>query len=189
MSYDDEYHCPNCGAVLNNQDGFSPYDGTWTCTECYQRLMDDEIYDGDTFTGVEWRCDCCNALLNKQFCFSDSFGSWTCTECGHKNSITEYDINNDSSGKGFGILLGAGCFFFIAKGICKLWTWVKSKVKKTPKGKSWFLLLICLLFGIFGIHKFIEKEIGMGFLYLFTLGLFGVGWIIDIVKYIKRIPH
>ncbi len=43
-------------------------------------------------------------------------------------------------------------------------------------------LILCILFGYFGAHKFYEKKIGMGILYFFTLGLFGIGWIVDIVK-------
>lgn len=39
--------------------------------------------------------------------------------------------------------------------------------------------LITLFGGVFGIHKFVQKKYGMGFLYLFTCGLFGIGWIID----------
>ena len=88
----DEYFCPNCGAVLNDQSGFDPAYGTWTCTECGKLLMDDDVYEGDTFEGVAWYCDNCNALLNRQAGFSDSYGTWTCTECGHINGITEDDI-------------------------------------------------------------------------------------------------
>lgn len=39
---------------------------------------------------------------------------------------------------------------------------------------------ITLFFGAFGVHKFIKKKYGLGFLYLFTGGLLGVGWIVDI---------
>lgn len=42
--------------------------------------------------------------------------------------------------------------------------------------------LLVLFFGCFGIHKFIDKNAKMGVLYLFTMGLFGIGWIIDIIK-------
>lgn len=49
---------------------------------------------------------------------------------------------------------------------------------------AWFKFVICFLFGYFGVHKFIEKKIGMGILYLFTMGLFGFGWIYDCIKYL-----
>lgn len=88
----DEYFCPNCQAVLNDQWGFDPEGNTWTCTECGQLLMDEDIYDGGNFKGVAWYCDKCGELLNKQYGFSDSYGSWTCTECGHTNGITDDDI-------------------------------------------------------------------------------------------------
>lgn len=88
----DEYFCPNCGAVLNNQYGFDPDGGTWRCTECGELLMDDDVYSGESYEGVAWYCDSCGALLNRQCGFSDSYGSWTCTECGHHNRISEDDI-------------------------------------------------------------------------------------------------
>lgn len=88
----DEYFCPKCGAILNDQPGFDPDNGTWTCTECGQHLMDEDIYEGDTYEGVAWYCDGCGALLNRQSGFSDSYGSWICTECGHRNGTTEDDI-------------------------------------------------------------------------------------------------
>lgn len=88
----DEYFCPNCGAVLNNQYGFDPDGGTWRCTECGELLMDDDVYNGESFEGVAWYCDSCGSLLNRQCGFSDSYGSWTCTECGYHNRISEDDI-------------------------------------------------------------------------------------------------
>ena len=87
-----EYYCPNCGADLDEQDGFDPSCGTWTCTSCGMLLMDDDIYAGDTYEGVAWYCDECGALLNRQSGFSDSYDSWVCTECGHSNGLTEDDI-------------------------------------------------------------------------------------------------
>lgn len=42
-------------------------------------------------------------------------------------------------------------------------------------------LLLCIFLGGLGIHKFYVGKNGMGLLYLFTFGLFGVGWIVDII--------
>ena len=42
-------------------------------------------------------------------------------------------------------------------------------------------LLLCIFFGYLGAHKFYVGKTGMGLLYLFTLGLFGIGWLIDII--------
>ena len=85
----DEYFCPNCGAILNDQLGFDPDAGTWTCTECGTHLMDDDVYEGDSFEGVAWYCDNCGALLNRQAGFSDTSGTWTCTECYHSNCFLQ----------------------------------------------------------------------------------------------------
>lgn len=46
-------------------------------------------------------------------------------------------------------------------------------------------LILCILGGWCGLHHFYNKQIGKGILYLFTFGLFYVGWIMDIVKIIK----
>ena len=91
----DEYFCPNCDAILNYQEGFDPSGGAWTCTSCGKLLMDEDVYDGDSYEGVAWFCDTCNALLNRQSGFSDSLGNWICTECGHLNGITDEDIIED----------------------------------------------------------------------------------------------
>lgn len=47
-------------------------------------------------------------------------------------------------------------------------------------------LLLCLFLGIFGVHKFYRGKIGMGILYIFTCGLFGIGVIVDLVKIIMQ---
>ena len=48
-------------------------------------------------------------------------------------------------------------------------------------------LILCLLFGMLGVHYFYVGKIGMGLLYLFTGGLFGIGWIVDIIRIIAGI--
>lgn len=42
-------------------------------------------------------------------------------------------------------------------------------------------LLLCFFLGYFGVHKFYRGKILLGLLYLFTGGLFGIGYVIDLV--------
>lgn len=53
-------------------------------------------------------------------------------------------------------------------------------MKWTP---AWTDFIICLFGGLLGIHKFREHKIGLGIIYLLTLGLFGIGWIVDSIHY------
>jgi len=42
--------------------------------------------------------------------------------------------------------------------------------------------VLCLFLGLFGVHYFYEKKFVMGLLYLFTRGLFWIGWIFDCIR-------
>lgn len=46
---------------------------------------------------------------------------------------------------------------------------------------KWVAFLLCFFLGFLGAHKFYEGKAGMGILYLFTAGLFGIGWFIDLI--------
>lgn len=50
---------------------------------------------------------------------------------------------------------------------------------------------ITLFGGWFGLHKYVNGQIGMGILYTFTAGLFYIGWIYDCVKAFKssKVPE
>ncbi len=50
-----------------------------------------------------------------------------------------------------------------------------------PKNK-WVSFVLCLFLGYLGAHKFYEGRIGLGLLYLFTGGIFGIGWFIDCIS-------
>ncbi|MCC8022594.1 MAG: NINE protein [Clostridiales bacterium] len=66
-------------------------------------------------------------------------------------------------------------------------------VNVQPYGKpinKWTAFLLCFFLGFLGVHKFYEGKIGMGILYLFTGGLFGIGWFVDwIVILTKPNPY
>ena len=66
----------------------------------------------------------------------------------------------------------------------------KTEIKNQPKqikqkiksDKSFIAtLLLCVFFGFLGIHRFYVGKIGTGLIWLFTGGLFGIGYITDIV--------
>lgn len=42
--------------------------------------------------------------------------------------------------------------------------------------------LLCFFFGYLGFHYFYVGRAGMGILYFFTFGLFGIGWLIDMIR-------
>lgn len=43
-------------------------------------------------------------------------------------------------------------------------------------------LLLCLFLGLFGAHQFYVGKVGKGILYIFTGGLFCIGWFVDLCK-------
>lgn len=51
---------------------------------------------------------------------------------------------------------------------------------------KWVAFCLCLFLGVIGAHKFYEGKIGMGILYLFTGGLCGIGWIIDLISILLK---
>lgn len=46
---------------------------------------------------------------------------------------------------------------------------------------KWVALVLCIFLGFLGGHKFYEGKAGMGILYLFTGGLFGIGVLVDFI--------
>ncbi len=57
-------------------------------------------------------------------------------------------------------------------------------INNTTYGREknkWIAFLLCLFLGGIGAHKFYEGRVGQGILYLLTVGLFGIGWLIDTI--------
>ena len=55
-----------------------------------------------------------------------------------------------------------------------------------PKNKVTAFLL-CLFLGFTGAHKFYEGKVGAGILYLLTVGILGIGWMIDSIVLFVRL--
>jgi len=43
------------------------------------------------------------------------------------------------------------------------------------------MILVCWFLGYLGIHRFLKKYWLSGIIWLCTAGLFGIGWIIDLI--------
>ena len=57
---------------------------------------------------------------------------------------------------------------------------LSDQVTVSPKSKK-FALILCIFLVLLGVHYFYVGRKGKGILYLCTLGLVGIGWIIDII--------
>ena len=52
--------------------------------------------------------------------------------------------------------------------------------------KDWMTtFLLCLFLGSIGVHRYYVGKIGTGILYTFTLGLFGIGYLVDFINIIR----
>lgn len=51
----------------------------------------------------------------------------------------------------------------------------------SPKSKM-VTLLLCFFLGWLGIHRFYVGKAGSGILYLITMAVFGIGWLVDLIK-------
>ena len=53
-----------------------------------------------------------------------------------------------------------------------------------PYKSKMVTLLLCIFLGYIGIHRFYVGKIGTGIIWFFTVGFFGIGWIIDLIMII-----
>ena len=58
--------------------------------------------------------------------------------------------------------------------------YIEKEILASPR-KPFIALLLCLFFGVFGIHRFYVKRFASGLLYFFTFGLFYFGVIWDLI--------
>ena len=139
-----------------------------SCPECGREISDKAM-----------SCPNCGAVVKKKFCqhCGEQIDSdcVVCPKCGKQvgelgGNAGNIIINNSSSSSASAAASAvANARIHVPVG--------------RPKNK-WISFFLCL-FTICG-HKFYEGKIGMGILYLCTLGLFGIGWIIDLISLIMK---
>ena len=53
--------------------------------------------------------------------------------------------------------------------------------QETSAKSKWVALFLCFFFGWWGFHKFYVGKTWAGILYFFTFGIFGIGWLLDLM--------
>lgn len=75
-----------------------------------------------------------------------------------------------------------GCAYYRCGNRARCTSCMHDGRKSTKVVNKYVELVLCFLFGYLGAHKFYTGQSKMGFVYLCTVGLFGIGWIYDLVK-------
>ena len=123
-------------------------------------------------------CKNCGNELGDDFCY--------CPECGEKingdilidndGSIDNEYIDNMRICSKCGAAMPADMFYCLNCG-----NPFDSELPVKTGRKKWIALLLCIFLGWLGIHRFYEGKIITGLIWLFTFGLFGIGWFVDII--------
>lgn len=169
-------HCTHCGTGMNAGAKFCPScgapnqaanaDNIKYCTSCRAQIPYKAMFcsscgaPADAANGEIKYCSFCGAQIPLHSRF--------CSKCG-KEAVQTYGqpaqqpqnqpiIINNNIVQNAPAIIQAG----------------KAKNK-------WLSFVLCLLFGIFGVHRFYEGKIGTGILWLLTWGCFGIGWLVDLI--------
>lgn len=129
------------------------------CSECGREVSDKAK-----------TCPNCGASVKKVFCrhcgeMIDS-DCVVCPKCGKQTGYMNDKniiINNSANSSASSSASSSSCV-----------------LEQGKRKNKWISFFLCL-FTVFG-HKFYEGKTGIGILYICTLGLFGIGWFIDLIS-------
>ena len=134
----------------------------------------------------EHKCDNCATIFSGRFCStcgkSIDDKMRFCTQCGKKtfkNFCPECGNHmvgapRPSSSTPVQVVISPAMLHTAA-------ATVASVAASSRARKKWVTFFLCLFFGYLGLHKFYERKNVMGFIYLFTFGLFGIGLLLDLI--------
>lgn len=136
------------------------------CPECGKEISDKAA-----------SCPNCGIVLKKKFCYHCrapiDCDCVICPKCGKqvaeiKGNDRNIIINNSSN----------------ATATASASATISTPIYRGKPKDKWvaFFLCLCTICG----HKFYEGKIGMGILYLCTVGLFGIGWMIDLISLLGK---
>lgn len=134
------------------------------------RSIDKDYYDNTSLSNVTEECPNCMAKIS----FQQDAATCQCGYCGSR-----FDVES-------------GKLRLYKKKTEKPTTVQKADVQKAKqiaasKRNKNVALLLCIFLGFLGVHNFYCGRYVKGLLFLFTFGLFGIGWICDIFLIISNI--
>lgn len=126
-------------------------------------------------------CEYCGVFLEEDFEY--------CPECGAHQSVGDTNKDNVSMRKcpDCGNMTPSNVSYCLSCGAIidrnSNYNYNKSFVihEEGLWRNKWVSLILCILFGWIGAHKYYEGKVGIGILYTFTFGLLLVGVFIDVI--------
>lgn len=112
---------------------------------------------------MEVKCPVCGAPLEGE----------VCTYCGHRLKTSTNNSTVQSQ--------NANNISFVTNVVNNNSQNISNQVINVSKKNKITALILCVLFGLFGVHRFYVGKIGTGLLYLCTGGLFLIGYVVDII--------
>ena len=139
------------------------------CNQCGSNLPDDAIFCSNCGNKIktEYFCKNCGKITTGKFC--TKCGEPTGIVLGTASKTTSIIVNPAENTNG------------ISPYIAHQHIIVSNTETQTSTKNKWVAFALCLIVGYFGVHRFYVGKIGSGIIYLLTGGIFGIGWIVDLI--------
>lgn len=102
----------------------------------------------------------------------------TCAYCGYEQP---QEAQDNGAGNGYGNPQGVTNPGYADEGYVNSGYQTPQYVRVCSSRSKMVALVLCILLGYLGVHRFYVGKIGTGLIWFLTAGCFGIGWIVDIV--------